>query len=284
MDGTVNHLPEMLHKVCHFAAVNRYGLLICTDSNGHSPLWGSSTQNPRGRLVEEDLIYRYGLHLLNQGNDPTFIGHRATDGTIIDLTLACPRTAAGLSEWRVSSDAVISDHSLIRFRTLSKIQNNVSWDFRKADWVKFQDSSEFLSKRWAPIQDWKPDTLDRELKFWDTDINKALEFSCPKTKGHGCPPNKRGRSCPWWSKELEELKRAADKDHKNFMRWKRNLSTNISRPPDEGERLYELKKAAETLYMRSVRKAKRASWKKTTSSIESPADMAKFCKGPRPCL
>ena len=279
MDGTVDHLPEMLHKVCHYAAVNRYGLLICTDSNGHSPLWGSPTQNPRGRLVEEDLIYRYGLQLLNQGNDPTFIGHRATDGTIIDLTLACPRTAASLSEWRVSSDAVISDHSLIRFRTLSKIQNKVTWDFRKADWVKFQDSSEFLSKRWVPIQDWKPDTLDRELKSWDTDINKALEFSCPKTKGHGCPPNKRGRSCPWWSKELEELKRAADKDHKNFMRWKRNLSTDTSRPPDEGERLFELKKAAETLYMRSVRKAKRASWKKTTSSIESPADMAKFCKG-----
>ena len=156
MDGKVNHLPEMLHKVCHFAAVNRYGLLICTDSNGHSPLWGSPTQNPRGRLVEEDLIYRYGLQLLNQGNDPTFIGHRATDGTIIDLTLACPRTAASLSEWRVSSDAVISDHSLIRFRTLSKIQNKVTWDFHKADWIKFQDSSEFLSKRWVPIQHFRP--------------------------------------------------------------------------------------------------------------------------------
>ena len=152
--------------------------------------------------------------------------------------------------------------------------------FRKADLVKFQDSSEFLSKRWVPIQDWKPDALDRELKSWDTDINKAREFSCPNTKGHGCPPNKRERSCPWWSKELEELKRATDRDHKNFMRWQRNLATNTSCPPDEGEGLYEIKMAAETLYMQfSVRKVKRVFWKKTTSSIESPGDMAKFCNG-----
>ena len=38
--------------------------------------------------------------------------------------------------------------------------------------------------------------------------------------------------------------------------------------------------AAETLYMQfSVRKVKRVFWKKTTSSIESPGDMAKFCNG-----
>ena len=67
------------------SAVNDYGLLICTDSNAHSPLWGSPDLNQRGRLVEEDLIYRYGLQLLNVGNAPTYIGHLAKTGTIVDL-------------------------------------------------------------------------------------------------------------------------------------------------------------------------------------------------------
>ena len=279
MDGTVNRIPEMLHKVCHYAAVNKYGLLICTDSNGHNPLWGSPDLNRRGKLVEEDLIYRYGLQLLNVGKDPTFIGHRATDGTIIDITLASARTAASLTDWRVSTDSVISDHSLIRFRTLSKIKNNVTWDFRKADWDKFQEIMETLSKKWVPFQEWKTESTDHELKSWYADIDIALSDSCPKTKGYGCPPNKRGRSCPWWSKELEALKRTADKDHKNFMRWKRNGATNTSSPPEEGERLLEIKKASETYYKHSIRKAKRDSWKEMTSSLQSPAEMAKFCKG-----
>ena len=106
MDITVNQIPEMLHKVCHFAAVNDYGLLVCTDSNGHNPLWGSPDINRRGRLVEEDLIYRYGLQLLNVGTDPTYIGHLATTGTIVDLTLATARTAASITDWRVSNELV----------------------------------------------------------------------------------------------------------------------------------------------------------------------------------
>ena len=97
-------IPETLHKVCHFAAVNNYGLLVCTDSNAHSPLWGSPDLNQRGRLVEEDLVYRYGLQLLNVGTDPTYIGHLATTGTIVDLTLASAQTAASITNWKVSND------------------------------------------------------------------------------------------------------------------------------------------------------------------------------------
>ena len=38
-------IPDMLHNICHFAAVNHCGLLVCTDSNAHSPLWGSPDLN-----------------------------------------------------------------------------------------------------------------------------------------------------------------------------------------------------------------------------------------------
>ena len=57
MDITVEKVPEMVHKTAHFAVVNGYGLLVCTDSNAHNPLWGSPDLNSRGRLVKEDIIY-----------------------------------------------------------------------------------------------------------------------------------------------------------------------------------------------------------------------------------
>ena len=63
---------DMLHKVCHYTK----SLRPLTDSNGHNPLWGSPTQNSRGKLVEED---RYGLQLQNQEKNPTFIDHRAAE-------------------------------------------------------------------------------------------------------------------------------------------------------------------------------------------------------------
>ena len=97
-------IPETLHKVCHFAAVDNYGLLVCTDSNAHRTLWGSPNLYQQGRLVEEDLVYRYGLQLLNVGTDPTYIGHLATTGTIVDLTLASAQTAASITNWKVSND------------------------------------------------------------------------------------------------------------------------------------------------------------------------------------
>ena len=153
-------IPEMLHKVCHFAAVNNYGLLVCTDSNAHSPLWGSPDLNQRGRLVEEDLIYRYGLQLLNIGTTPTYIGHLATTGTIVDLTLASARTAASITNWKVSNDSVISDHSLITFSTLTQIKTSVTWNFRKADWETFTKCTENLSKDWEPVSDWTTKTVD----------------------------------------------------------------------------------------------------------------------------
>ena len=57
MDIKEDKVPEMVHKVSHFAAVNGHGLLICTDSNAHNPLWGSPDLNRRGKLIEEDIIY-----------------------------------------------------------------------------------------------------------------------------------------------------------------------------------------------------------------------------------
>ena len=67
---------------------------------------------------------------------------------------------------------------------------------------------------------WTPRIIDDELAAWYADVNYALEESCPKTKGYGCPLNKWGRTCPWWSSELEALKRGSDQEHKAFMRWK----------------------------------------------------------------
>ena len=279
MDIKSNKVPEMVHKVAHYAAVSGYGLLICTDANAHSPLWGSPDINQRGKLIEEDLIYRYGLQLLNVGSSPTYIGHLTISGTIIDLTLATHRTAASLSSWEVSDKVVLSDHSLITFQSLTKVRNNISWNFRKCDWAEFTKHAGALSKEWVPVTEWFPETIDEELATWYHDVNRALKESCPKTKGHGCPPNKRGRTCPWWSSELEALKKKSEHNHRVFWRWRKLHPKGTPDPEGAGAALLKADKDSMHEYKQAIRQAKRASWKKTTSTIRNPAEMARFCRG-----
>ena len=64
----------------------------------------------------------------------------------MDFTMATPRAAASLTCWEVSQAAVISDHSLITFQSLTKIWTKKIWDFKKADWNKFTKNVEARSK------------------------------------------------------------------------------------------------------------------------------------------
>lgn len=57
--------------------------IIGTDSNSHSPMWGSPRIDLRGRMLEE-FIQKHELHLPNEGDEPTF--ERLGFTSHIDLT------------------------------------------------------------------------------------------------------------------------------------------------------------------------------------------------------
>ena len=86
---------------------------ICSmDSNAHSTLWGCTSDNQRGKILEE-LIIGAGMDVLNSGTTPTFSNHRYS--TIIDITLSDPSLSPSLSNWRIHDTPSLSDHVAIRF-------------------------------------------------------------------------------------------------------------------------------------------------------------------------
>ena len=73
-------------------------LVIGSDTNAHSQLWGSADWNARGNELEE-IILTSNLTIVNLGNRPNFVTTRAE--TVIDVTMINTSALKNLqiSEW-----------------------------------------------------------------------------------------------------------------------------------------------------------------------------------------
>ncbi|XP_043479874.1 uncharacterized protein LOC122509708 [Leptopilina heterotoma] len=85
-------------------------VLIAGEFNSKSPEWGETRQDRRGILVS-DMLATNGLVVLNRGHEFTF--RRGESGSILDLTIASPRLARKIKEWRVLDEETLSDHQYI---------------------------------------------------------------------------------------------------------------------------------------------------------------------------
>ena len=140
MDITKPVASETLTKLITRANREKVPLLIGTDLNSHSEIWGCEETNSRGSDVE-DLLNIHNLNLLNEGSTPTYT-RGAETATIINLTITNQtllRTRT-ISEWHVDEEASLSDHKYLQYK-LEKAQtktreirqlDKVCWDhFRK---------------------------------------------------------------------------------------------------------------------------------------------------------
>jgi hypothetical protein len=79
-------IGQLLQNTAIEAERSGWDLLVGSDSNSHSLLWGSGTPNTRGNQVEEFLA-THDLVIKNIGKEFTFVntmGHKTTDiGNII---------------------------------------------------------------------------------------------------------------------------------------------------------------------------------------------------------
>ena len=67
----INHspVPDFFQKALEYSKSRGYSMLIGSDTNSHSTLWGKETNN-RGEQLEE-LIDKYNLDIHNRGKMPT---------------------------------------------------------------------------------------------------------------------------------------------------------------------------------------------------------------------
>jgi hypothetical protein len=120
-------------------------LLLGCDADSHHEVWGSIDINPRGESLL-DFIMRTRLHILNRGNEPTFLDSRRHE--VLDITI-CTRGLVGLvRDWRVSSEPSGSDHKQIRF-TLDQIQteNKRGRNPRQTNWTGYKADLESQLKK-----------------------------------------------------------------------------------------------------------------------------------------
>ncbi|GFO04556.1 RNA-directed DNA polymerase from mobile element jockey [Plakobranchus ocellatus] len=213
--------------------------LVLGDFKAHSPAWGDSRRDGRGRMLEEftaekDLIF------LNSG-EQTFVHLAYHSTSAIDLAVASPSIAAECS-WAAHSDLCGSDHFPIFLTLSSNFSSNVntSFNFKKADWNRFGDLCKLsLDDSVADIEQFTSKLLD------------AARSSIPFHKG-----TKNKTRVPWFTQECRQAL------------WERKKAQRKYFKTPSFENFVNLKKQkAKVKFV--IKNSKKQPWKTYISSLNS---------------
>ena len=250
------YIPQELQDLTQFCIQNNLDVIICADTNAHSTLWGSDSNNGRGDFFEDFLI-NTNLKVCNRGQSPTFLTCRAE--SIIDVTLASPNVSNLIKNWKVWEKLVFSDHRRIDFDLdLSIVKSKPTRNYRKIDWDLF--NKEMESKTWFPPFNWDPKLLDYHTNKFEKDIWKVLDTHYPLRVFKS-----KGRLPDWWSEEIEKLRRETRNAHNNA----RNSQT---------EEDWAIYKTTHIRYNRLIRKSRREQWRDYCSEVQSVKDVSQLLK------
>lgn len=92
-------------------------IIIGMDANAKSPVWGSPTEDRRSKRLTE-MFERMGMHVVNDGETPTFYGLNGQ--SYIDVTAATFRIATQCAYWNVPGIDSLSDHRHIERKIKGK--------------------------------------------------------------------------------------------------------------------------------------------------------------------
>eukprot|EP00095_Tigriopus_kingsejongensis_P003895 maker-scaffold296_size217904-snap-gene-0.11 protein:Tk03895 transcript:maker-scaffold296_size217904-snap-gene-0.11-mRNA-1 annotation:"lian-aa1 retrotransposon protein" len=224
-------VPGNLTQVMKFCADNNLPVIIGTDSNAHSVVWGYET-NRRGEILEE-WILNHNLAVANIGKKPTFVTTRASsciNATITSMGIIC-------QGWKVES-FLASDHELITFKVEGSSEPKWVRSLARANWVRFQRALDQTT--WAPGFEWSQAMLHTEVSKLDTDIIAALDVVAPLKR------LTTKLSAPWWSPALHDTWR---KMSTGYNKW-RQLGDS-----DSWESYVVLRRSYKSLVLKSKREA-----------------------------
>jgi len=159
-------------------------ILLTGDFNAKHSDWGCPRNDRRGEVLA-DLITSTGLVVCNRGNTNTF-----SRGTIIDLTIASPRTAQKITKWTVLDEESLSDHYYLYFEINVGTPDRRNPRVPKIDLQKLKAT--FNPVRRHPLLDY----TDAEAKA------RALTdtiHECRRPTHAGKIPR---RSVHWWNPEI----------------------------------------------------------------------------------
>ena len=251
--------PEVINNIdkCveHSKQVNKE-IIIGTDSNTHSQLWMSESENIRGEIFEE-FMTQNNLFVSNIGNKNTY--DCANGKSIIDITIVSMNLVDRVRNWTVQDEDYFSDHKMISFNLeVEKQLPGYFRNFKKANWAYFKH---LLSlKEWVePLRFWSKEIIELEAKKLQEDIIQILDKICPEKE-----QSIKTKPATWWTTELHNLRRmcrTAEKD------WKK-----LSSKPDQNQKnileKYNAYKSIRQEYDKCIKKSKCSSWRAFTSGCE----------------
>lgn len=171
--------------------------IILSDLNSHSPQWGCTYLNTRGREVEKWLDSS-NIVLLNDGTHThTSFSHNMSSA--IDLSFCSPDLGAALS-WEVNYFPHDSDHHPIRVNFLERDTGNnqdpgtKKWHFDRANWGKFQAILDEKHSKSSLNSD-----INIAVEEFSNDIIYASNLSIPVSNSK----NQKAR-VPWWTQDCYE--------------------------------------------------------------------------------
>ena len=223
-------------------------LIVGADTNSHSPMWFSKDCNQRGMVLEEYLM-NMQINIENVGNKNTFI--RKDCESLIDVTFSKNLTY-DIMDWHVVSEFKFSDHLMIEFYLpVQERKEEKVLDLNKCNFDRFRKN---LPQNRSFVKKWDIYSIERETSQIESSITAAIKMSCPVKK-----PTKH--KIKWWDNSLHKVK--VEVKNLGIKAWN-------SKTAEDWEKF----SAANKAYTKLVRKAKRQTWQKWCSEIDTPQNMA----------
>ncbi|CAK1589899.1 unnamed protein product [Parnassius mnemosyne] len=202
--------------------------LVGGDFNGWHPIWGSERANSRGNEVV-DIVYGNDMFLCNRGHTPTFetVSYGRVRSSYIDLTLASSSIYDRITDWKVDpSICLSSEHRAVMFsvtthgkrRKTNKTTSTFRYNTNNIKWEELRASFEAKIKEHVPqnvmVEQMQPNELENYMITVTSAIQKTCDELLPRSTG-------RKYRCPWWTDELECLKKQVIRNHHNIQKLRR---------------------------------------------------------------
>ena len=258
MPGDYGLLPPgtLIENIMEFAASQRLQVLLCTDSNAHSSLWGCPNTDRRGEKLTEFLA-KWDIELCNIGNLPTFVSIRGQ--SIIDLTCASIFRTFEIRDWRVSDKDFLSDHRAIQFHVDSDpIEQPTYRNPKKCDWVAYsrivRDKLSSFDFSFNSVV-----TIEKCIVSVEETMLTAFNLCCPMST------RPRGKKVPYWTSSLTVLRRIC---RSKYQSWKRTGCLDR----------YEEYRIARRKFQRELNTGKRDCWRSWCSFIQQGRPASRLIK------
>lgn len=250
-NSTTNEFTDFIDRLQNSIRTQTGEVIVTGDFNAKHAAWGSPINDIRGELLL-DMINASGMVVCNNGYAPTF--ERGGSASYIDITIATERTAAAITNWKVSSENSLSLHNYIIFDIAGTQQENVTksgWNTRTLDRNKAQEQIGKMQTTFL-----QADGAEESVQGMAMALKDICDGSMKK-----CVASRR-KTVHWWTNEIAELRKTSNHLRRNYQRKRRRNGE------DACEQERALAKRSKRELVLAIKRSKERCWKALCDRVE----------------